>query len=77
MILHDLQSTRSWQDDFKEGYAKGFAQGYVLGFKEGQARVYRRLARRCLAKGMSFKQVAELMDISLKEVRRLAKDTAK
>jgi DNA-binding NarL/FixJ family response regulator len=33
--------------------------------------------KNCLAKGKSVKEIAELLEITMKEVRRLAKDAAK
>lgn len=64
-MFESLHNTRVWQDDYQEGLEKGKVQ------------VLRGVVNKCLAKKMSVKAIAELLDISVREVRRLAKDTPK
>ncbi|MBI3821159.1 MAG: hypothetical protein HY289_00595 [Planctomycetes bacterium] len=45
--------------------------------EEAETRARKPMVRNCLSKGMSVKQIADLMEIPVKEVRRLAKNTAK
>ena len=55
--LVGLRETRSWQEAYEEG---------ELGAKQ-------KLVLKWLAKGMTAKEIAELLEISTREVRRLAK----
>jgi predicted transposase/invertase (TIGR01784 family) len=61
MQLHDIRESKAWQE----------------WFEEGKAEANKKWVRACLAKGMSIKQIADLVGIPAKEVRRLAKDAAK
>jgi hypothetical protein len=56
--LHDIKKSKFWQ------------QVRQIGVEENQQDVI----RKCLTKGMSAKEVAELLEIPLKEVRRIAKE---
>jgi predicted transposase/invertase (TIGR01784 family) len=60
-----LRETKSWQEAHEEGR------------EEGKSEARQDVVRRCLAKGMSAKEIAELLDVTVKEVRRLAKQAAK
>jgi len=60
--LHDLRETRVWQEGHEEGYA------------EGMALAQRKFVQKCLEQGMAQKRIAELLGLSLREVRRLVKD---
>jgi predicted transposase/invertase (TIGR01784 family) len=71
--LHDLRKTRVWQDAEKEGVEKGVEQGLEKGIEQSQ----RQLVHKWLAKGMATKEIAALLDISVQEVRRLAKSAAR
>jgi predicted transposase YdaD len=55
--LHDLRESKVWQE----------AQ------EEGKSMEKEEVVRRCLARGMSVKQTAEVADVPLKVMRRLAK----
>jgi predicted transposase/invertase (TIGR01784 family) len=63
--LHDLRESKVWQE------------AHETGVEEGQARKQRELILKCLAKGMSVREVANLLEIPLKDVRRLAKENPK
>ena len=63
--LVGLRETRAWQESYAEGV------------EEGQVRVKQKLVLKLLAKGMTAKEIAELLEISTREVRRLAKSDAK
>ena len=71
--LADIRKTRVWQVAHEEGGAKGEAKGRVKGKAEGKAETRREFVLRMLAKGMTHHQIAELVEISLQEVRRIAK----
>jgi predicted transposase/invertase (TIGR01784 family) len=66
--LADLRNTRVWQE------AK--AEGKEEGKEEGKADTQRELVGKWLAKGMSHKQIADLLDRPIREIRRLAKTLA-
>ena len=58
--LQDVRKSKVWQE----------------AREEREAELKREYVRKWLAKGMTVKEIAELMDIPVKEVRRLAKDAA-
>lgn len=59
--LHDLKESKVWQE------------AHQTGREEGRVAERQEMVRNCLADGMSLKEIARLMRIPLKEVRRLAK----
>jgi len=59
--LHDIRKSKVWQEAREEGETLANTQ----------------IVRKCLAKGMTVKETAEFVEITVKEVRRLAKDEAK
>jgi predicted transposase/invertase (TIGR01784 family) len=63
--LADLRKTRVWQEAHEEGIEKGI--------EEGEARHKAKMVHRCLDKGMSTKEIADLLELSVQEVRRLTK----
>jgi predicted transposase/invertase (TIGR01784 family) len=79
--LHDLRKTKVWQEGSEEGLEKGLEQGLEQGLEKGleqgleQGKIQERrvLVQKCLAKGYSLQQIAELMDLSIDEVRKLKK----
>lgn len=71
--LHDIRESKAWQEAHEEGVQKGVQKGV----QEGIRKEKRTLVQKWLAKGKSVKEIAELMEITTKEVRRLAKDAAK
>jgi predicted transposase/invertase (TIGR01784 family) len=68
--LAELRDTRVWQEAHEEGREEGLEKGR----EEGQLLARRDMVRKCKAKGMSAKAIAELMGVSIREVNRLAKD---
>ena len=85
--LHDIRESKVWREAYALGFAEGnkegdkiwqdaYALGLEEGIKEGETRVRRRLIRKWLSEGRSLERIAELLEISVKEVRRLAKDKA-
>ena len=62
--LHDIRKTRVWQEAIEEGREEGCEQGRALEKRE--------LAQRLRTSGQSMKEIAQLMGISLSEVRRFA-----
>jgi predicted transposase/invertase (TIGR01784 family) len=62
--LHDIRKTRVWQEALEEGREKGREEGIALAKRE--------LVRRLRANGQTMKEIAQLMGVSLSEVRRLA-----
>ena len=71
--LESLRNTRVWQEIHEEGIDEGIEKGRV----EGKTLAKKELVGKWLAKGMSAQAIAELMEISVREVRRLAKDVSK
>jgi predicted transposase/invertase (TIGR01784 family) len=66
--LHDIRKTRVWQEALEEGREEGREKGR----EEGIALAKRELVRRLRANGQTMKEIAQLMGVSLSEVRRLA-----
>jgi predicted transposase/invertase (TIGR01784 family) len=60
--LEDLRKTRVWQEAEEEGREKGREQERE------------QVVRKCAAKGVPIKEIAELLDTSVHEVRRLSKN---
>ena len=75
--LEDLRKTRVWQEAHEEGREEGREEGHEEGVEEGQLLAKQELVLKWLAKGMTAKEIAELLEMSPQEVRRLAKSTAK
>jgi predicted transposase YdaD len=71
--LHDIRESKVWRD----AYQAGFKEGFKNGFKEGRTIAQCDLVRKCLARGMSIKEIAELMELSVQTIRRLARSTSK
>lgn len=67
--LHDLRETRVWKEAHQEGKEEGLEEGIEKGKKEKMQEVVERLQ----ANGQTQKQIAELLEISVSEVRRLTK----
>jgi len=66
--LHDIRKTRVWQEAREEGLEEGIEKG----IEKGRSLEKKDLVKRLQANGLSLKEVAGLMGISLSEVRRLA-----
>lgn len=60
---------------YAEGYAKGFAEGFVEGFVEGFAEGIKfrkvEIARKMLRRGMAVDEVAEVMDMTIQEIKEM------
>ena len=63
--LQDIRKSKVWQEAHEEGREEGR--------EEGVTRERKTMVQNCLENGMSVKAIAELMKISVKEVRRLSK----
>jgi predicted transposase/invertase (TIGR01784 family) len=63
--LNDIRESRVWQEAHGEGLEEGLEQGELLEKKSN--------IKRLQAKGKSLKEIAELLDIPLAEVRRLSR----
>ena len=59
--LHDLRESKVWQE------------AHETGIEEGESRILKRLVQKYVAKGMSVKAIADMMDLPVKDVRRFAK----
>ena len=79
--LADIRKTASWREAYDEGvekgFEKGFERGFERGFEKGEARAAIKIVRKWLAKGKSVQQIAELLDVSLTEARRLPKNAGR
>ncbi len=71
--LTDLRKTRAWQEIHDQGVEEGVQKGLEKGIEEGEIRQKSKMVQRCLDKGMSIKEVAEFLEITVQEVRRLSK----
>jgi predicted transposase/invertase (TIGR01784 family) len=67
--LHDLRESKVWQEAHQTGIEKGR--------EEGRSGTQRELARRWLARGMSAKEVAKLLDVPVGTVRLWGKAASK
>jgi predicted transposase/invertase (TIGR01784 family) len=75
--LADIRKTAVWKEAHEEGVEEGVEKGIEKGIEKGETRTKKELVGKWLAKGRSVKEIAELMEIPVKEVRRFAKDSAK
>jgi len=79
--LRDIRDRRVWPEahalGVQKGFAEGFKEGFRIGYEEGKTTGRQELVRKCLATGMSAKEIAELLEIPVSTVRRLAKNGAK
>src|SRR6185369_1770049 len=71
--LADIRKTRVWQEALVEGEARGEAKGKAEGKAEGKTETRREIVARLLTKEMTHAQIADLVGITVQEVRRLAK----
>ena len=67
--LHDIRKSKVW----REAHQSGREEGREEGRDEGKTLAQRELVRKLLEKGMSVREIAALMEIAPKDVRRLAK----
>lgn len=59
------------KEGYAEGYAKGFAEGFVEGFAEGIKFRKVEIARKMLRRGMAVDEVAEVMDMTIQEIKEM------
>ena len=75
--LHDLRESKVWQEAHQtgltEGIEKGIEKGIKTGRAEGKTMAQAGIVRKCLANGMSAKEIAQLLGLPLAQVRRLIK----
>lgn len=57
---------------FEEGKTEGRMEGEQIGLQKGEYRKARQTAEKCLQKGMSIEETAELTGLSIEEVRQIA-----
>jgi predicted transposase/invertase (TIGR01784 family) len=72
--LTDIRKTAVWREAEEGGIEKGRAIGRGEGREEGAILAKQTMARNCLAKGMPVNEIADLVDLPIKEVRRIAKE---
>ena len=65
--LSELKQTRFYQEAFQEGVEQGIEQGEVRGEIKGKLKAVPAM----LATGLTVKQVAEALDLSVEEVRQV------
>ena len=71
-----LEGKHEWAENWlKEGEERGIKLGEARGIKLGEERTKRENALRMLDKGFSVADVAECVNLSEAEVRRLAEET--
>lgn len=56
---------------YAEGYAKGFAKGFTEGLAEGIKFRKVEIARKMLRRGMAVNEVAEVMDMTIQEIKEM------
>ena len=59
------------KDGYAEGYAKGFAKGFTEGLAEGIKFRKVEIARKMLRRGMEADEVAELVDMTIQEIKEM------
>lgn len=59
------------KEGYAEGYAKGFAEGFVEGFAEGIKFSKVEIARKMLQRGMAVEEVAEVVDMTIQEIKEM------
>ena len=55
----------------KDGYAEGYAKGLAEGLAEGLKRRKVEIARKMLRRGMEADEVAEVMDMTIQEIKEM------
>ncbi len=71
--LHDLRKSRVWQEAHDEGIEKGLEKGLEKGREKGVAEAQQKVVQRMIAKGKPLKEIAEMVELPLAQVRRLAR----
>ena len=71
--LQDIRKSKVWQ----EAHETGIEEGIEKGIEKGMTLAQCDMVQKCVANGMSIGEIAALMGISTKEVRRLSKKCEK
>ena len=71
--LHDLRESKVWQEAHQEGKKEGLERGREEGLEVGRDMTNGHLVKRWLTKGKTLKEIADLLEIPLAEIRRLAR----
>jgi predicted transposase/invertase (TIGR01784 family) len=77
--LHDIRKTRVWQEAYEEGVEKGIEKGIEEGIEKGieegiekgRSLEKQQTVERLQANGQTPREIAQLLGISLAEIRRL------
>jgi predicted transposase/invertase (TIGR01784 family) len=75
--LTDIRKTTVWREAHDEGIEKGIEKGIKKGRQEGVNSAKREMVRNCLAKQMPVNEIATLVGLPVKDVRRIAKEYSK
>ena len=59
------------KDGYAEGYAKGLAEGLAESLTEGIKRRKVEIARKMLRRGIEADEVAEVMDMTIQEIKEM------
>lgn len=59
------------KDGYAEGYAKGLAEGLAESLAEGIKRRKVEIARKMLRRGMEADEVAEVMEMTIQEIKEM------
>ena len=79
MILTDYDEEKTMamfkreyrQDGYSEGIQDGFREGEQIGYSKGEQEKEKSLAERFKAKGMSDKEIADLLDITPERLKEI------
>jgi predicted transposase/invertase (TIGR01784 family) len=71
--LQDIRKTRVWQEAREEGLEEGIERGIEKGIDHGRAIANQEHVKRLRASGHPLKEIAELLGMTMTEVRRHAR----
>lgn len=69
--LHDIRKSKAWQQLREEGLKEGREEGREEGRQEGDAHRLKQTVKTLLAKRKTLQEIADLLDIPIKELRRV------
>jgi predicted transposase YdaD len=75
--LANIRDTAVWKEAKEEGLEEGIEKGIEKGKAEGEMLATQRFVRLWLSQGKSVQEIADLMEIPLKDVKRLVKAVTK
>lgn len=67
----DLRETKVYQEAKQEGWQEGWQGGWQGGLKEGETKTKAGIIPRLLSLGLTVEQIAEVVDLSPKQVQQL------